>query len=182
MPKRDTIPWVTKFGGEFCEIFVINLLTIVVTIFLANITNTPPPNNHTSYLSFLLHRQECSFHFCSTQKCVNCDKTNITSKQGKSWKDCLQFWMWIDPNNKCRAIFHCLTWSNCSTWQAILSCGVKLIVMWSNFDPHDKQNCHVEQNCSTWFFCSTDNVCSVWDNYDANFKPYAKYNIQGQRQ
>ena len=29
---------------------------------------------------------------------------------------------------------------------------VKLIVMWSNFDPHDKQPFDVEQNCYTWFF------------------------------
>ena len=55
---------------------------------------------------------------------------------------------------------------NCSTCQAILSCGANLIVMWSNFDSHDKQNCHEKQNCSTWKVLLTDNVCGVCDKYD----------------
>ena len=36
--------------------------------------------------------------------------------------------------------------------QAILSCGAKLIATWSNFDPHDKRNCHVEKNFPHDFF------------------------------
>ena len=35
---------------------------------------------------------------------------------------------------------------NFSTWQTILSCGARLLVMWSNFVPHDHQHFYVEQN------------------------------------
>ena len=71
------------------------------------------PTKYTSYLSFLLHRQECSVHLCSTQKCANCDKRDIASKQRKSRKDSIhcKFVMWRDfepelLNCKCGAIFH----------------------------------------------------------------------------
>ena len=45
---------------------------------------------------------------------------------------------------------------------------IKLLHMTSNFVVWCKIDCHVEQFWSTWQakFCSTDNVCSVWDNYD----------------
>ena len=46
---------------------------------------------------------------------------------------------------------------------------VKLIVMWSNFDPHDKQN----------FAPQTMSAASGTIMMYGNNKPYAKYNIQG---
>ena len=75
----------------------------------------------------------------------------------------------IVPHYKYGAICHSMAMfdiENCSTCQAILSCGANLIVMWSNFDSHDKQNCHEKQNCSTWKVLLTDNVCGVCDKYD----------------
>ena len=57
--------------------------------------------DHTSYLSFLLHRQECWVHFCSTQKCINRDKTDIASKQHKSQKDSIHFKCVMWSNSEC---------------------------------------------------------------------------------
>ena len=56
--------------------------------------------------------------------------------------------------------------------------GAKLIVMWSSFDPHDKQNCYMDQIGPHGKCCSTDNICDKYDVQD-DFSRYSLDNDGG---
>ena len=65
----------------------------------------------------------------------------------------LSAFAWSSPKLECIVLLQLRLYHKFTFFaQAILSCGAKLIATWSNFDPHDKRNCHVEKNFPHDFF------------------------------
>ena len=108
----------------------------------------------------LLHRQDFWVNFCSTQKCVKCDKINVASKQRKSQDN--------NVNLSCGAILSCgampsysalLMWSNLS-----LIHMTKLLQMTRNFSCGAK-NLTYEAILLHMNFFAPQTMSGIYDNY-----------------
>ena len=95
-----------------------------------------------TYIIFVIFapRTRFLFIFCATQKCENRNKMNFASKQCKSLQKSIhcKFVTCRKVCNKEQFVID-LQSQNYSTQQTILPCGARLLVMKSNFVPHDHQ-------------------------------------------